>query len=404
MAAVGCYVTVHKMAQTRMKSTPHLLLGSLRFGRLLGYLLVCLALPAPARAAEWDTFVEGYLTEYFRLHPDAAVKAGRHEFDGQLPDWTPAGIRKTAEFLEAQRASAAEFKDLNQRQQFEREYLRAEIDRELFWLVKARQPFKNPMFYVGLGSGLDPSVYVLREYGTPPARLKGFVGYARRIPAAIEQIKRNLKPPLPKTYVDIGRAVFGGLTGYVEKDVPAVFASVDDKELQQDFAAANTRAVAALKDITEWFESLRASADDRYALGADLFEQMLRDTERVDVPLAELERIGKADLERNLTALEEACADYAPGKTVAEALELMRHHKPPEGPVTGARKQLASLKQFLIDHDVVTIPSREEARVEESPPFARWNFAYIDIPGPYEKTAMSETVESLKRGVSPQLP
>jgi hypothetical protein len=65
---------------------------------------------------------------------------------------------------------------------------------------------------------------------------------------------------------------------------------------------------------------------------------------------------------------------------------------------------LASLKQFLIDHDVVTIPSREEARVEESPPFARWNFAYIDIPGPYEKTAMSETVESLKRGVSPQLP
>jgi uncharacterized protein (DUF885 family) len=33
----------------------------------------------------------------------------------------------------------------------------------------------------------------------------------------------------------------------------------------------------------------------------------------------------------------------------------------------------------------VTIPGTEQALVHESPPYQRWNFAYIDIPGPYEK-------------------
>jgi hypothetical protein len=348
-------------------------------------LLFSVAAPPLAAADEWDAFVERYLTGYFELHPDQAVKAGRHEFDGRLPDWSPGGLRKTAEFLHRSRAEAARFEMLDDRQQFERAYLTAEIDRELFWREKARWPTKNPIFYTDLGAGLDPNVYVVRNYAPLDVRLRGFIGYARSLPRAVEQIKRNLRPPLPKTYVDLGRAVFGGMIGYLEKDVPGVFASVNDAALQKEFAAANAGAVAAMKDLTAWFESLRASATDKFAIGADQFQQMLADTERVDVPIAELERIALADLQRNGKALRDACEKYAPGKTTSEALELVRHRKPAGGPVLGARQQLAGLKKFLIDQDLVTIPGPEEALVEESPPYARWNAAYIDIPGPYEK-------------------
>jgi uncharacterized protein (DUF885 family) len=37
----------------------------------------------------------------------------------------------------------------------------------------------------------------------------------------------------------------------------------------------------------------------------------------------------------------------------------------------------------------VTVPGTERALVEESPPYQRFNFAYIDIPGPYEKNLPS---------------
>jgi uncharacterized protein (DUF885 family) len=53
--------------------------------------------------------------------------------------------------------------------------------------------------------------------------------------------------------------------------------------------------------------------------------------------------------------------------------------------VAAARAQLDTLQQFVRARDLVTIPGTERAQVEESPPYQRWNFAYIDIPGPYER-------------------
>jgi hypothetical protein len=111
---------------------------------------------------------------------------------------------------------------------------------------------------------------------------------------------------------------------------------------------------------------------------------MLWATERVDVPLAELERVGRADLERNLAALRGACARFAPGQSLAECTRRVRATKPPEGPVEGARRQLVRLRQFIVENDLVTIPGREEANVAEAPPYNRANLAYINIPGPYE--------------------
>jgi hypothetical protein len=43
--------------------------------------------------------VNHFIEAYFVAHPDFAVDAGRHEFDGKLPDWSPAALSKEAERL-----------------------------------------------------------------------------------------------------------------------------------------------------------------------------------------------------------------------------------------------------------------------------------------------------------------
>jgi len=112
---------------------------------------------------------------------------------------------------------------------------------------------------------------------------------------------------------------------------------------------------------------------------------MLRDTEQVTTPLAELEAAGRADLERNQAALREACATYVPGGSVQACIAKMTSNKPRGGAVEGARAQLAGLEAFVRDAGVATIPGPEQALVNEAPPYNRANSAYIDIPGPYEK-------------------
>ena len=55
------------------------------------------------------------------------------------------------------------------------------------------------------------------------------------------------------------------------------------------------------------------------------------------------------------------------------------------GAVARANEQLPELKAFLLEADIVGIPSEEEAYVAEAPAYRRTNSAYIEIPGPYEE-------------------
>jgi len=88
-------------------------------------------------------------------------------------------------------------------------------------------------------------------------------------------------------------------------------------------------------------------------------------------------------------ALRIACSRFAPGVSIDECNDRVYRDKPVGGAVAGARAQLAGLRKFIVDHDVVTIPGPEVAEVDEAPPFNRQNFAFIQIPGPYEKNLPS---------------
>jgi uncharacterized protein (DUF885 family) len=171
--------------------------------------------------------------------------------------------------------------------------------------------------------------------------------------------------------------------------VPAIFAGVDDAALQARFTASNGAAIGAMRGLATWLDEQRPRATQDFALGPEKFAHMLQATERVDVPIAELKAAGEADLARNRAALDAACAQFAPGATTVECVARMNANKPEGGAVAGARAQLAGLRQFIVDQDLVSIPGTEEAQVEEAPPFNRWNFAYIEIPGPYEQALPS---------------
>ncbi len=337
-----------------------------------------------ASDTSWDSYLNEFLEAYFVARPDFAVIAGRHEFDGKLPDWSAEGINSEIKRLRSERGRASGFRDskLTERQRLERDYVLSIVDADLFWLSSAEWPYRCPQYYAG---GIDPDVYVSRNYAPLDQRMRAYTAYAKAVPGALDQIRKNLRTPMPKTYVAIGHTTFGGLVSFYEKDVPAIFASVNDEQLQREFKEANSAAIKAMKAIDDWFKTLEPQATDDFALGAEKFSEMLRQTERVEVRLDELEGIGRRDLERNQVALGDACAKYAPGKSILECIGKAENNKPTGGSVEMARKQLTELKSFIAEKKLVSIPGAEEALVAEAPAYRRWNFAYINIPGPYEK-------------------
>jgi hypothetical protein len=342
----------------------------------------------PASSKAWDAYASDFIEATFKARPHFAVWAGRHEFDGQLPDWSEEGIRKEIKRLHEARARALGFKEstLDNKQRFERQYVIAEIDGELFWLETAEWQYRSPAFY---GWGLSPQVYIAREYAPLADRLRAYIAYAKAIPRAVEQVRANLRTPLPRSYIRIGHISAGGLGSLYQNDVPKIFGSVDDPQLQEEFRAANDGAVKAMKDLDAWYTQQEATATEDFALGPDKFAAMLRATERIDIPLPRLKEIGERDLERNLAAMREACNAIAPGQTIEACVAKVEGDKSPGTPVEAATRQLGDLRTFVEQKKLVTIPGSEQAQVAEAMPFERWNFAYIRIPGPFEKNLPS---------------
>lgn len=343
------------------------------------------ATPVDVAPTNWTKFANDFLDGYFRLNPGFAVYQGRHEYDGQLPDWSGKGLKAQADFLTRAIAEARAFDPakLTNEQRFERDYLISVASAQLFWLTEADFPRRNPAWYIN--NGLDPNVYIARAYADAPTRMRAFIAFARNIPRAADQIRVNLQTPLPASYIDYGRAGFAGLADYFTGDAKAAFAEVKDPALQKQFDEAAGSASKAMKALADWLEKQRKSATQDFALGPERFARMLAVTEGVNVPLAELEKVGRADLKRNQEALKAACAEFAARKTIRECMALMNANKPEGGAVTAARRQLPELRAFLVEKDLVSIPGTEEALVKESPPYNRQNLAYIDIPGPYER-------------------
>ncbi|MCK9542407.1 MAG: DUF885 domain-containing protein [Novosphingobium sp.] len=339
--------------------------------------------PAAPTQQSWTNFARATVEKWFELDPAFAVYQGDHRFDGKLPDWSEAGLKRTEHFLRSVIADASAYDGLPPDQAFERDYLVHEATKNLFWLTEADWPRRNPAFYVG--GGLDPNVYVSREYAGKPARMKAMIAFFRAVPDAARHIRANLRTPMPASYVRYGVAGFGGFADYYRGDARAAFADVADPALQAEFRDASEKAGAAMQELADWLKAQEPTATQDYALGAEKFARMLKATEMVDIPLDELEAVARADLARNRGAVERSCAKFTPGQPIEACFAKLNARKPKDGPVEEATRQIPDLTAFVRTKDLVTIPGREQALVRESPPYNRQNSAYIDVPGPFEK-------------------
>lgn len=338
---------------------------------------------APESFFDWDDLVNAYIEDCFAEYPLFAVQAGKHEYDGQMTDFSKEGLSERVQMFRHYKDTleSVDTAALTADQQFEREYMMSEVDENLFWLTSAKWYVRNPSAYF---DALSPDPYIIFNYAPLDVRIKSLTMHLEKIPGAVEQMKANLSGnPMPSTYVYLGNQFFSGLASYVETDVPEIFKGVNNDSLQANLKRAISSASGSLKAAASWIQSL--PADSSYAMGEALYKEMLYATERVSTPLSELKKRGEEDLARNLAALKGACDKFAPGKTLSGCVMTAKSHKPAGGPVKVATEQLVGLKQFILDHDIVSIPGNEECKVDLAPPYKASNAAYIQIPGPFEK-------------------
>ena len=324
--------------------------------------------------------IKEFTLGYYEIHPDKAVNNGLHQYDGRIPDYSADAIQKNiAWYKQMQDKSGAIVASiLNDKEWLHLEQMQGVIDADLFYLEDMKVMENNAWYGY---YALDPDIYLSRAYAPLEERMTAFTNHVKGMAAAVPNIKNNLRP-MPSTYAHVLKDFIAGLGEFVSTTPKQIFAEVVDPDLQANMTAATNITKVAFDELAEWIDQQPGNED--YALGNDRYAHMLWALERIDTPIEELKSLAEQDLERNLKAMDKACAEFSPGTSINDCIAKSVAIKFPDGPVAGAKRQLIMLKQAVLDKQIVSIPTEDVALVAEAPPHQRSNSAYITMPGPYE--------------------
>lgn len=340
--------------------------------------------PAEVNTPAFDEVAAKALDDYFAARPNAAVEVGLHAYDGKLPDFTADGLKAQVSMAAAtiEALEAFDPKALDDVQRAERAALLTTLEELRFRVEVLREPEKNPMFYVGI---LDLTPYVSRDYAPLQQRAEAIIAFAEAVPAHLTAAKANLQPALPRTFIETALIQARGTASFARTDVPAAMKALPEGPLADRLAKALEGMATALDGYAGYLDEAKGRASDDFALGPEVFARMLQTTQGVDVDLGQLEAVIRADLERNLAAMKAATAKLSPKKSMKAAIDKVHADKPkPSKVIAEATEQSVRMKAFLQEKDLVTIPSDDEALVVETPPFMRWNAAFLSSAGVFE--------------------
>jgi hypothetical protein len=345
--------------------------------------------PTAADAAFQKASAEIYQA-YFDRIPAApfsgsmGVALGMHQYDGKLPDDSPAALESRARFLSESRARLEAFSaaELSEGSRFERDVFVTRLRGAIFDLGARRTPWRSPLYYLGALSLIN---YTSRDYAPVDERARAVLSVCHAARGYLATARTNLEATMPRPVLGFAIQMIGGQIAFVEKDVAEALSGVTDPKLKTDLASGLVELVEQLGAFRDDLKNRLAQGTDQFALGEGSFLRMLEETEGIKIDLVTLESVGRADLQRNQRALEAAAHAFAADKPLSEALAAAGADRPSASEVVAlGRQQVVSLRAFLESHPIVTIPTDEQAEVRESPPFMRVNFASINQPGVFE--------------------
>ena len=340
--------------------------------------------------AEFDNLVDRYFEDYYHHNPTQGTSAGFHQYDMQLEDYALATIatriRSLQRFLaEFERFPAA---SLTPQTAPDRDLVIYSIRSQLLDLQNIRMWEKNPDKY---SSGIAGSVFpiISRSFAPPSERLKSVIAREQLAKRLLGQARANLRNP-PRIYTEVAIEQLPGNIEFFKKDVPAAFQAVTDRALLDQFHESNQGVIDALGAYEKFLKAdLLPRSKGDFRIGAENFSQKLLYDEMVDTPLDKALEIGFQNLRQNQQALRETAAKIDARRPPHEILQdLQKDHPPADRLLQIFRDVLGGLRDFVVQHKIVTLPSMTLPVLEESPPFMRaLTTASMDTPRPYEKVA-----------------
>lgn len=259
-------------------------------------------------------------------------------------------------------------------------------------IAQARRLWENdPSLYLParqIGLLLEPAAE--RPATEWAGELKGLLS---GLPGRLEHARTNLKRPPPRFTQE---AIFQTerLISTLEERGPALAEDVASRDESVESALRSGRV--ALESYLAFLEDeLLPRSDGSWALGEGNYNYVLRHRWFLEESADEILERGREAFARTEALAQEVAARIEPGRHWTEVYEHLKDDHPAADELKSAyQRQMDAARQFLIDHDVVTLPEGERVITVDTPPAMRRSspFGTFDSVGPFEEGLLGRLV------------
>ncbi|MFD2571240.1 DUF885 domain-containing protein [Spirosoma soli] len=329
-----------------------------------------------------------YVDVYLANNPGTAVYLGIHDYDGKLIIPTADTIARRLSQLRQYDSTFAKLDTtkLSLDDKIDYKLLTASIKSDIHSIVD-RKVYENPMTY-----SVNLSSYIERNFAPPVERARSVIAITRQLPAYYAAARQNLSQNPPREYVDVAIEGLRGSADYMQNDIPKAFANLSDPKVQDELKTALKQGADATNAFADYLaKSLLPKAKGSFAIGADNYRKMLLYNEWLTADPDSLLQIGMMQLTREKAEFAAAAKVIDPTKTPAQVFKMIQdEHPTADSLLSATRNQCEAIRQFLIDKQIVTVPSEVRATITKTPEFMVGATAAMNTPGPFEKPAASE--------------
>jgi uncharacterized protein (DUF885 family) len=324
-------------------------------------------------SGDLDALIAEFMYETLAKSPVAATASGYHQhrgvpLDELLDDYSAQGIEQQRNFVRSfeRRIAELDVSRLDAQQRADLEILKNNIGLTLLELDTIQSYKHNPTMYVELAGNALFTPYML-NYAPVDDRFRHIVRRLEKLPALFEQAKANLVDA-PEVWNRVAREENLGNLDLIDKTLrAAVPASQKDA-----YTRAAGPALDALKQFNAFLQDRLSKKTSDWRLGKEKYARKFAHVLTVDQTPEQLLAAAEADLK----TVRDEMARLAAPKTVQQALdEVARQHAAPETYVAKAKETLEQATRFVREKGLLTLPSRGNLQLIETPEFMRGIYA-----------------------------
>lgn len=334
---------------------------------------------------KFESLASSYFESSYRASPTSATDLGIHEYDHLLDDLSQAATRARIGELRTFRKKfvAISAAGVENGAGTDLALIRNDIEIELWYLSETRDWETDPSYYVA-----EPffSIFLLasRDFAPIQERIVNLAARLEHVPELLSAARANLKNP-PRILTEIGIEETEGALEFCETLIPQI-------SLQGTVTPALKRAVkhahASLRAFLVYLQDeLLPASTGEISIGAKQYAKILEYEHMLPYTFAELVAMGERVFQETGRELEAWAKHIDKTKTWREIVTDARADFPQRRRLLSAyRLEVARLREFVGEHDLVSLPE-EDCEVVETPPFDRAlnSFAAYIAPGPFEQ-------------------